>query len=100
MGVLNLQPKKTYQAKSMKVTLFKLLAIFAIVSPTLAITDEQEAAIARLKLLMEKLSSIKRSYPFMEAQKRGDDSAASAEKLSNYMNLLDETKQKSPSIGH
>ena len=86
--MLNLQPKKTYQAKNMKVTLFKLLAIFAIVSPTLAITglrwnaefqhqwnfllDEQEAAIARLKLLMEKLSSIKRSYPFMEAQKRGE----------------------------
>jgi len=73
----------------MKVTLFKLLAIFAIVSPTLAITDEQEAAIARLKLLMEKLSSIKRSYPFMAAEKRGDDNTANAEKLSNYMNLLD-----------
>ena len=35
------------------------------------ILDEQEAAIARLKLLMEKLSSIKRSYPFMAAEKRG-----------------------------
>ena len=73
----------------MKVTFFKLLALCAIFSPLTAITgktqnkvwswlttaysDEQEAAIARLKLLMEKLSSIKRSYPFMAEQKRGTD---------------------------
>ena len=101
----------------MKVTFFKVLALFAVFSPLTAITgkckarkptewsfsDEQEAAIARLKLLMEKLSSIKRSYPAMYAEKRGklstfwpdsplplgDINDAKAADLNNYMNILD-----------
>ena len=89
MGVVIRSQSNSNKANSMKVTFFKLLALCAIFSPLTAITgkasryvssitavcsDEQEAAIARLKLLMEKLSSIKRSYPFMAEQKRGKNS--------------------------
>ena len=54
----------------MKFSVSSLIAVICFFTAVAAITDEQEAAIARLKLLMEKLSSIKRSPVFAE-EKRG-----------------------------
>ena len=54
----------------MKFSVSSLIAVICFFTAVAAITDEQEAAIARLKLLMEKLSSIKRS-PVFAQEKRG-----------------------------
>lgn len=91
----------------MKFSVSSLIAVICFFTAVAAITDEQEAAIARLKLLMEKLSSIKRSPVFAE-EKRGislisasyavylmnnlaadTENDMKARELSNYMQFLD-----------
>ena len=70
--------------------------------PRQAITGEQQAAIARLKALMEKLSSLKRSpstWDDYEAEKRAvgadpSDNALNAAQLNNYMKFLNSMKNE------